>query len=200
MASENSITNICEPANTLTNIDLNTYTSLRFSRLVKKVNGLYIVQQPLKEEELVYCAKYLLSRNFKRGEKLNTPIKTKDYFITKLAPYKREVFVVLFLNGGNRIIGYEKIAVGTFNRAVVYPRELIKRALTKNASAVIVAHNHLSTTTEPSSDDIKLTLSLAFALQTVEIRLLDHVIVGGGRAFSFVEQELMTEILQNIHR
>jgi len=95
----------------------------------------------------------------------------------KLSGQEREVFAVLFLTTKHRLIGYEELFYGTIDGASVYPREVVKRALTLNAAAVIIAHNHPSGDATPSQADKKITIRLKDALALVDIRLLDHFVV-----------------------
>jgi len=116
--------------------------------------------------------------NLKRGDALSSPQMTRDYLSSQLQGYPHEVFACLFLDNGNRVIAFEKMFFGTIDGASVYPREVVMMALKKNAAAVIFAHNHPSGIAEPSMADEKITLRLKSALQLVDIRVLDHVIVG----------------------
>jgi DNA repair protein RadC len=107
-----------------------------------------------------------------------------------LAHRDHEVFCCLFLDTRHRLISYGELFRGTVDGATVYPREVVKRALAHNASALILAHNHPSGVAEPSEADRSITLKLAKALMLVEIRLLDHVVVGAGHVTSMAERGL----------
>jgi DNA repair protein RadC len=107
------------------------------------------------------------------------------------AKLPHEVFCCLFLDTRHRLIRYEELFRGTIDGATVYPREVVKRALAHNASAVIVGHNHPSGVSEPSEADRSITLKLAKALALVEIRLLDHVVVSRGGHVSLAERGLV---------
>ena len=102
--------------------------------------------------------------------------------------YQREVFVALFLDTRHRLIEFNELFKGTINAASVYPRELAKLALQKNAAAVIVAHNHPSGNAEPSVADIEITKRLKASLGTLDIRLLDHFIIGKGDVVSLADR------------
>jgi DNA repair protein RadC len=102
-----------------------------------------------------------------------------------------EVFCCLFLDTRHRLIRYEELFRGTIDGATVYPREVVKRALLHNASAVILGHNHPSGVSEPSEADRSITLKLAKALALVEVRLLDHVVVSRGGHVSLAERGLV---------
>ncbi len=113
-----------------------------------------------------------------------------DHLQALLAGRTRETFVALFLNGRNALISSDIIFEGTLTQASVFPREIIKVALLKNAASIIVGHNHPSGQTRPSSDDQAITKSLKRACELLEIPLLDHLIVGDG-FFSFADAGLL---------
>ena len=117
---------------------------------------------------------------------LNKPSETITYLQAQLAQLPHEVFACLFLDSQNKIIKYEVLFQGSINFTHIYPREVIKRCLTYNAAAVILAHNHPSGLAEPSHADRELTEKLRHALSLVDIALLDHIIVGKHEGFSFV--------------
>lgn len=102
-----------------------------------------------------------------------------------------EVFVVMFLDAQNRLIAAEEMFRGTLTQTSVYPREIVKRAIEHNAASVIFAHNHPSGNTTPSRADEQLTYTLKSALQLIDIRVLDHVIVSGNQSLSFAEHGLI---------
>ncbi|MFH1867968.1 MAG: JAB domain-containing protein, partial [Candidatus Omnitrophota bacterium] len=104
-----------------------------------------------------------------------------------------EEFCMLFLDGRNQLIEIETLKTGTVNRAVVFPRKIVERALYHHAVSVIVAHNHPSGALEPSSEDKDITRAIKNALKTVDIALLDHVIIGGNGFFSFKEKSIGIE-------
>jgi DNA repair protein RadC len=101
------------------------------------------------------------------------------------------VFSCLYLDNRHRVIQFEELFRGTINGASVYPREVVKKALGHNAAAVIFAHNHPSGVAEPSAADRRITQQLSDALALVDVRVLDHVVVGDGTTISFAEQGLM---------
>ena len=109
----------------------------------------------------------------------------------QLAGIEREVFACLFLDTRHRLISFEKLFLGSVDRANVYPREVLKRALAHNAAAVIFAHNHPSGVAEPSISDIKLTRELSSLLRQIDVRVLDHIVVGRGREVSMAERGLL---------
>lgn len=122
---------------------------------------------------------------------LTDPKTTRDYLMAQLKAYPHEVFACLFLNNRHHIISFDKMFNGTIDGASVYPREVVKRALGHNAAAVIFAHNHPSGIAEPSSADISLTRRLKTALELVDIRVLDHFVIGDNQAVSFAERGLV---------
>ncbi|WGT27050.1 RadC family protein [Pseudomonas marginalis] len=142
-----------------------------------------------KEEDLlIETALQVLDRRlFVRGPKLEKPREVCEYLKLQLAEMEHEVFAVIYLDTVHRLIKYEVLFHGTVNAAIVYPRQVVKRALAHNASAIIIAHNHPSGCTDPSLDDRRLTKRLKESLELVDIRVLDHFIVGEGLPVSFAE-------------
>ena len=132
-----------------------------------------------------------LDEQMRRGDPLSSPDATRNFLISKLRDYEYEVFGALFLDNRHRVIKWEEIFRGTIDGASVHPREVIKIALKENAAAIIFAHNHPSGVAEPSSSDKSLTDLLMKALGTVDIRVLDHFIVGDGKGYSFAEHGLI---------
>ena len=125
------------------------------------------------------------------GDVLTSPGRTLRFLQYHLAGRDREVFSCLFLDNQHRVIRCEDLFFGTLDGAAVYPREVATRALQYRAAALIFAHNHPSGVAEPSSADRRITERLRDALALFDIRVLDHVIVGSGRAYSFAEQGLL---------
>lgn len=121
------------------------------------------------------------------GEPLTSPAATRSYLKTKLVTRHHEVFACLFLDTRHRVIRYEELFTGTIDGAAVYPREVVRRALETNAAAVILAHNHPSGVAEPSSADVTLTQQLRSALGLIDVRVLDHMIVGHDEVASMAE-------------
>lgn len=129
----------------------------------------------------------LYSRLKTAGIILSSPDTVKNYLRLHLTALEHEVFVVLFLDVKNRLIAHEEMFRGTLTQTSVYPREVIKTALQHNAASVIFAHNHPSGMPQPSEADLLLTSTLVQALRLVDIRVLDHIIVGGTATHSFAE-------------
>lgn len=129
-----------------------------------------------------------LAETLKRGDALTSPQQTKLYLSSVLRDRQREAFYILFLDNQHRVIRDEILFEGTIDAPSVYPREVVKRALHHNAAAVILAHNHPSGVAEPSQADRRITDRLRDALGLVEIRVLDHFVVGDGEVVSFAER------------
>lgn len=141
------------------------------------------------QQRVVQMALTLLEKQMKQKPVgFNSTEETMQYLRLQLEPLEREVFKVLYLDNQHRLITSETTSMGTINAAAVYPREIIKAALGHNAAAVVVAHNHPSGLAEPSEEDRKVTKRLIDALSLVDIRVLDHVVVGHGQAVSFAER------------
>ena len=121
----------------------------------------------------------------------NSPDKVKDYLAVQMRDYHREVFVALLLDTRHRLIEFHELFKGTIDAASVHPREVVKLALQKNAAAVIAAHNHPSGSAEPSVADVEITKSLKAALEVLDIRLLDHFIIGKGEVVSLADRGKM---------
>ena len=120
-----------------------------------------------------------------------SPQGVKNYLGLQLGGRSRETFAVLFLDAQHRLLCLEELFHGTLNQTSVYPREVVKRALALNAAAVVLAHNHPSGVAEPSRSDEFLTQTLTAALRLVDVRVLDHVIVGVGQTVSMAERGLL---------
>ncbi len=116
---------------------------------------------------------------------------TRQYLRARLRHYEHEVFACLFLDNQHRVVKLEELFRGTIDGAAVYPREVVKRCLSNNAAAVIFAHNHPSGIAEPSQADIGITQRLKVALNTIDVRVLDHIVVGRSDAISFAERGLL---------
>tara|TARA_B100001250_G_C19800150_1_gene790669 strand:+ start:523 stop:1197 length:675 start_codon:yes stop_codon:yes gene_type:complete len=142
-------------------------------------------------QAVLEMARRHLAQELKRGDTLTSPEHTRRYLQAQLRDRDHEVFVVLLLDNQNRVVEYHELFRGTIDAASVYPREVVKLALNKGAAAVILAHNHPSGVAEPSSADRLITERLVQALGLVDIRVLDHLIVGDGVTVSFAERGLI---------
>jgi DNA repair protein RadC len=157
---------------------------------LRQVKGL----GPAKRAELLAVME--MARRGLRGELrtqpvFNSPQLVKDYVQLRLGALPHEVFAVLFLDAQHRLIVCEELFRGTLTQTSVYPREVVKRSLELNAASVILAHNHPSGTLEPSRADELLTQTLRSSLQLIDVRVLDHLVVGHTGAMSFAERGLL---------
>lgn len=132
-----------------------------------------------------------LHETLRRSDALRSPDDTRNYLSAQLRGRDHEVFACLFLDTRHRVLAFEEVFRGTIDGASVHPREVVKLALAHNAAALILAHNHPSGVSEPSQADIHLTRRLRDALALVDVRVLDHIIIGDGRPLSLAEQGLM---------
>lgn len=132
-----------------------------------------------------------LMETLQRDSVLNSPADVRLYLQARMRDYRREVFVCLFLDTQHRVICCEELFLGTIDASSVYPREVVQRSLALNAAAVIFAHNHPSGITEPSQADRHITLRLREALALVDVRVLDHMIIGDGPVLSMAERGLL---------
>ncbi|MEX2488183.1 MAG: DNA repair protein RadC [Pseudomonadales bacterium] len=129
-----------------------------------------------------------LQCGFERGDAITDPAMTRRFLMTKLRRHPREVFACMYLDNQHRLIKYEELFFGTIDGASVHPREVVKQVLAHNAAAVIFAHNHPSGVAEPSQADQRITDRLKSALMLVDVRVLDHMVVGDQEVVSFAER------------
>ncbi len=132
-----------------------------------------------------------LLEKLRRDDVMENPDDTRRYLQSRLRDYPHEVFACLFLDNRHRVIVFEELFQGTINGASVHPREVVKKALGHNAASVILAHNHPSGVAEPSDADCNITQQLTKALALVDIRVLDHLVIGDGVTVSLAERGLM---------
>jgi len=151
---------------------------------VKDVFGDYAPAEP---ELVIAEAKRRIAVKCRRGASLTSPNAAREAIQLKLAEIEHEVFLCVQLDNQHRIIEFAELFRGTIDAASVYPREVVKEALAVNAAAVIFAHNHPSGLAQPSEADRVLTHRLRMALSMVDIRVLDHFIVGADEVYSFAE-------------
>jgi len=142
-------------------------------RLVKELYGAYLAEK------------------MDRKDLLSSPQAVVDYAQVMLAGLPHEAFMVIYLNTKNEVLHHEVIHEGTVDRAFIYPRRIIEGALAHHASSLILIHNHPSGHPEPSEEDKRLTHTIGEATRTMDIRILDHIIVGMGNYFSFMEKHLL---------
>lgn len=139
-----------------------------------------------KDIAIIYHQQALQRKNL-----LNAPQLVVDYLTTSLKGSKNEQFAMLFLDNRHHLIAIELFDHGTVNQTVVFPRQVVEHALHHHAVSVIISHNHPAGSLHPSSEDINLTHAIASALKTVDIKLLDHIIIGGKDYFSFKEKGMV---------
>jgi DNA repair protein RadC len=142
-------------------------------------------------EEILDAARSILARRVRRGRALSNPRHTRDFLRLELASRDHEIFAILFLDNRHRVIEFVPLFRGTIDGASVYPREVVKEALARNAAAVILAHNHPSGVAEPSQADELITRRLREALALIDVRVLDHLVVTGDQIVSFAERGLL---------
>ena len=128
--------------------------------------------------ELLERAAEALAAKYKREGTFTNPTNVKEFLKLKLGAHDREVFAVMFLDNQHQLIEFEELFFGTIDAASIYPREVVKAALNYNAAAVVFAHNHPSGIAEPSLADRRITQRLVDALKLVDLRVLDHIVVG----------------------
>lgn len=139
-------------------------------------------------QAVVEMSRRFLAEKLERSDTLTSPQVTRDYLRAKLRDQPHEVFAVLFLDNKHRVIRFEELFYGTIDCASVYPRVVVKKALERNAAAVIFAHNHPSGIAEPSRADRMITDKLVSALQLIDIKVLDHFVIGDSDIASFAER------------
>ena len=144
----------------------------------KKSKQVYVTHEPLTAHQILEKAAEILSSQFSREGNIRNAQDTKQYLTYKLAGNTREVFALLLLDSSHQVIEFKEMFYGTIDAASVYPREIIRAVLEANAAAVILAHNHPSGNTEPSIADQRLTQTIKNALALIDVRILDHIIVG----------------------
>jgi DNA repair protein RadC len=142
-------------------------------------------------QEVLDATRSALAKRVRRGTGFTSPRITADYLRVRLSTLDHEVFCVIYLTKRHQFIACEDLFRGTIDGASVYPREVLKAALKHNAAAVILAHNHPSGVAEPSQADLDITRQLKKALDLVDIRVLDHLIIAGGDTVSFAERGLV---------
>ncbi len=158
--------------------------------MMKTVPGLGPAKSVLLIAVMEMARRYL-SECLERGQQLRSPTDTQNFLLLRLRDYQHEVFACLFLDNKHRVISYEEMFRGTVDSAGVYPREIIKRALQLNASAIILAHNHPSGESDPSAADRAITERIIAAANLIDIRVLDHIVVGDVNCLSFAESGLL---------
>ncbi|MCE0845277.1 DNA repair protein RadC [Buttiauxella sp. A2-C1_F] len=154
-------------------------------------SGHYQTQEPVSREEIIRFAHTLLARQFRNRRKITSSEDVRQWLVMKLALETRETFGVIMLSQQHHILGYQTLFTGTLSQTMVYPREIVSLALIHNAAAVILVHNHPSGEPEPSQADKFITQKITDALALLDIRVTDHLIVGGDSVYSFAEHGLL---------
>ena len=146
----------------------------------------------IRDDAIVAQALAIIERRFTRQtETLSNPATVREFLILRLCEHEREVFGVIYLDTRHRVIAVEDLFFGAIDGAAVYPREVVKSAMRHNAAATIIFHNHPSGVAEPSAADELLTGRLKSALALVDVRLLDHIVVGGATTVSLAERGMV---------
>jgi len=142
-------------------------------------------------QALPELARRYYSESLPCGETIRSPADTESFLKARMRHLHHELFCCLFLDNRHRVLRFDELFRGTIDGTSVYPREVVKEALQVNAAAVILAHNHPSGVAEPSQADERITKRLKSALDLVDIRLLDHLIIGDGKATSLAQRGLI---------
>lgn len=153
--------------------------------------GTYVVTNPVTEQDLLHIANQIARKRLAKGTAITSSTDAANQLQTLLQDREHEVFAVLFLDSQHRVLAFEELFRGSLDGASVYPREVLKRALTLNSASIIAVHNHPSGNPEPSQADRALTQALKAALALVDIRLLDHLVVGAEGHVSLAERGVL---------
>ena len=156
--------------------------------LVREQTGAY---RPAQFDEVLRAAQLLLVRRVRGSDALATPQDVRDFLAVRLGGLEHEVFAVLHLDAGNRVIDYVEMFRGTLTQTSVYPREVLKDAMKRNSAALVLVHNHPSGLGSPSRADELLTKTLKTTLGMVDVRVIDHMIVAGPNVVSMAELGLL---------
>ncbi|MCP4287973.1 MAG: DNA repair protein RadC [Gammaproteobacteria bacterium] len=162
-----------------------THTGI--SLAIQESNGTY---RTASADEIIHAAHSAINQRFHRGKTISSPADARDFLKLRLAHLEHEVFAALWLDNRHRVIAFDELFRGTIDGASVHPREVVKTALKHNAGACILAHNHPSGVAQPSQADQSITQRLKDALNLMDVRILDHVIVAE-ETYSFAENGLL---------
>jgi len=155
-----------------------------------QIKGLGMVKYAQIQAAIELGRRYLQAE-LEAGDTFTSPEQTREFLTLKLRPYPYEVFACLYLDNRHRLISFDELFRGTIDSAQVHAREVVRAAIKHNAAAVILSHNHPSGVAEPSQSDVNLTQELKKALQLIDVRVLDHLIIGSGEAISLAERGLL---------
>lgn len=159
------------------------------SGLVRDLLGNYHLGATLTDDDILHAAEGILEQKLMRsGEALTDPAASARYLKARLAAYPYEVFACLFLDNRHRVIAFEELFRGSIDGCSVHPREVIRSCIKHNAAAIIFAHNHPSGVSEPSAADRAITQRLKEALDLIDVRVLDHLVVGAGEPTSLAQR------------
>lgn len=157
----------------------------QLNMLNEMLNGFFLAESEgvynafnVTDDEIIRQAQEIATKRFNQRKLVNSPAEAKSLIWGSMQNLENEVFACLFLDTKHQVISFEKMFFGSIDNASVYPREVVKKALQLNAAAVIFTHNHPSMDSTPSRADIDLTLKLKEALALIDVRVLDHIIVG----------------------
>jgi DNA repair protein RadC len=157
----------------------------------RDVLGHYIVTNPMSETDVLGAAEDILRRRLERMGALTTPNDSAEFLRMRIGHLLHEEFHAIWLDNRHHVIAIDRLFNGTINGASVHPREIVRTALKHNAAAVVFAHNHPSGSPEPSTADRTITVRLREALSLIDVRVLDHVIVGAQQTTSMAERGLL---------
>ncbi len=159
--------------------------------VVAEAPGTYYASRVVTESDILKAAQTVLASKFAQKTPIADLTSVRDYLSVTLAPREAETFCVIFLDNRNCVLAFEEMFQGTLNGCAVYPREIVKRAVIHNAGGVILVHNHPSGQAVPSAADEILTQRLKEALSLIDVRVLDHLVVGGTTITSFADSGLL---------
>lgn len=137
------------------------------------------------------CGRRYLKERLRPGATISSPSDSREFLLASLRDRPHEVFCCLFLDNRHRVLAFDELFRGTIDAAAVYPREIVKQALSRNAAAVILAHNHPSGVAEPSQSDQLITRRIRDALDLVDVRLLDHFVIGDNNCVSLASRGML---------
>ncbi|MDD2768830.1 MAG: DNA repair protein RadC [Methylococcus sp.] len=143
------------------------------------------------EDAIIADALSILAKRFHRADAITSPEIARQFLTLRYAQAEREIFAVVHLDNQHRVMALEDVSLGTIDSAAVYPREIVKAALKRNTAAVMLAHNHPSGIPTPSDADKRITAQIKQALALVDVRVIDHMVIGGADAYSFAEHGLL---------
>ena len=155
------------------------------------VNDGNAVYRPASPDEVIKSANTIIGRRFRRGMSIKSPSDALDYIRSQIGALEHEVFAAAFLDNRHRLISFDILFRGTIDGTSIMPREVVKDALKHNSAALICAHNHPSGICMPSDADRRITERLKKALDIVDVRILDHLIVAGTESYSFAQSGLL---------